>query len=134
MDFKAKRRLLLRRLALASGMLVTLYVTLIVIAAYMFLHPFRFPVLGTPRTLELRYEDVPFFSTSDHIKLNGWYIPAKGKPRGVILFCHGRQGNRSSVLTHAQYLHDAGFAVFSFDFRASGDSGGDMSTIGGREV
>jgi pimeloyl-ACP methyl ester carboxylesterase len=111
-----------------------LYVGVVIAAAYMFLHPVRFGIHRTPDALHLRYENVTFPSATDGLKLHGWYIPASGVPHGLILFCHGRQGNRSSVLEHAAYLHRAGYALFSFDFRDCGDSDGDMSTIGWREV
>jgi fermentation-respiration switch protein FrsA (DUF1100 family) len=113
---------------------VGLYTFLTVGAAYVFLHPPRTAVAETPSSLKLQFEEVRFPSATDGLTLRGWYLPAAGKPKGLILFYHGRQGNRSSVLTHAGYLHKAGYALFSFDFRACGDSDGSMSTIGWREV
>lgn len=116
--------------AVAAGM----YSLLTVGAAYVFLHPPRTAVASTPASLKLPFEEVRFPSATDGLSLRGWYLPATGKPRGLILFCHGRQGNRSNVLTHARYLNKAGYALFSFDFRACGDSDGSMSTIGWQEV
>ena len=129
-----RRRRWLRRGLLTFSILVGLYAGLVVGAAYLFLHTPRTPVTRTPKSLQLRFEEVRFASATDQLPLRGWFLPADGKARGVIVFCHGRQGNRASVLAHARYLHRAGFALFSFDFRASGDSGGDMTTIGWREV
>ena len=111
-----------------------LYCGLVVTAAYLFLHPPRCMIDRRPDALGLRYEEVRFASAADHLMLHGWYIPASGSPRGLILFCHGRDGNRGNVLVHADYLHRAGFALFAFDFRDCGDSEGVMSTIGWREV
>lgn len=129
-----RKRRWVRRIAGGAGAAVGLYTFLTVGAAYFFLHPPRTAVANTPASLKLRFEEVRFPSATDGLTLRGWYLPAEGKPKGLILFCHGRQGNRSSVLTHAGYLHKAGFALFSFDFRACGDSDGSMSTIGWREV
>ncbi|MES2464058.1 MAG: alpha/beta fold hydrolase [Armatimonadota bacterium] len=123
-----------RRAFAGASVAAGLYALVTVGAAYVFLHPPRTAVASTPASLNLRFEEVRFPSATDGLQLRGWYLPAQGKPRGVILFCHGRQGNRAGVLTHARYLHKAGYALFSFDFRACGDSEGDMSTIGWREV
>jgi fermentation-respiration switch protein FrsA (DUF1100 family) len=123
-----------RRVIGGASAAIGLYSLMTVTAAYVFLHPPRTAIAATPASLKLPFEEVKFASATDGLKLNGWYLPAAGKPRGLILFCHGRQGNRASVLPHAAYLHKAGFALFSFDFRACGDSDGDMTTIGWREV
>ncbi len=129
-----RKRRWARRIAGGAGAAVGLYTFLTVGAAYVFLHPPRTAVAETPASLKLPFEEVRFPSASDGLTLRGWYLPAAGKHKGLILFCHGRQGNRASVLTHAGYLHKAGYALFSFDFRACGDSDGSMSTIGWREV
>ena len=123
-----------KRVAGGAAACVALYSAVIVGAAHLSLHPPRTAVAATPTSLHLKFEEVRFPSATDGLNLRGWYIPADGTPKGLILFCHGRQGNRAGVLTHARYLHQAGFALFSFDFRACGDSDGDMSTIGWREV
>jgi fermentation-respiration switch protein FrsA (DUF1100 family) len=129
-----RRKRWLRRGLILFSALIGLYAGLIVSVAYLSLHPPHNPVRNTPREEGLRYEEVRFSSAApDALSLRGWYLPAEKKPRGLILFCHGRQGSRASVLAHAAYLHRAGFAVFSFDFRAYGDADG-MSTIGWREV
>jgi alpha-beta hydrolase superfamily lysophospholipase len=127
-------RRVVRRLAGGASVAAGLYGLLTVSAAYVFLHPPRTAVASSPASLNLQFEEVRFPSATDGLELRGWYLPATGKPKGLILFCHGRQGNRSGVLTHARYLHKAGYALFSFDFRACGDSDGSMSTIGWREV
>jgi pimeloyl-ACP methyl ester carboxylesterase len=125
----------LRRAGIVLFVAIGLYAGLIVALAYLFLHPLRFGISEKPDALGLRYEEVQFPSATDRLTLHGWYLPADNPhPRGLIVFCHGRQGNRSNVLTHAAYLHKAGYALFAFDFRACGDSDGTMSTIGFQEV
>lgn len=103
--------------------------------AYGFVHPVKLPAWETPSDYQMPGEDVSFASDEDdHLSLRGWFVPAEGTPRGVLVLCHGRQGTRADMLRHAQYLRQAGFSCLTFSFRACGDSPGTMSTIGWREV
>lgn len=101
-------------------------------AAYLFLHPPKLPLARTPAALGIRFEKVTFRS-SDGVRLRGWFVP-RPKARGTILLCHGYPGNRADLLSYIGFLHRGGFQVLAFDFRALGESGGAMSTIGYREV
>lgn len=103
--------------------------------AYGFVHPVKLPAWETPSDYQMPGEDVSFASDeNDRLVLRGWFVPAEGKPRGVLVLCHGRQGTRADMLRHAQYLREAGFSCLTFSFRACGDSPGDTSTIGWQEV
>ncbi len=63
------------------------------------------------------------FRTGDGLSLNGALFQPEGrKARGLIVFCHELGGSRWSALKYAQALLDAGFAIFSFDFRSHGES------------
>ncbi len=63
------------------------------------------------------------FRTSDGLELVGTYFLNRGTQRlGVVVFCHEYLGNRWSALPYADYLRDAGFDLFSFDFRNHGNS------------
>lgn len=63
------------------------------------------------------------FQTSDGLTLNGAIFQPQGCDlRGLIVFCHEFGGSRWSALNYTQALLDAGFAVFSFDFRSHGES------------
>lgn len=98
--------------------------------AWVFTHPPRTRHLRNPRCLGIFYERIRL-RTEDGLRLSAWYIPAPGGvPRGVVVVCHGYFGNRSHMLPHLRFLHDAGYAVLLFDFRAHGWSGGNLVTLG----
>jgi fermentation-respiration switch protein FrsA (DUF1100 family) len=76
----------------------------------------------TPKEIGLEFEDVYFFS-SDGVKLNGWYIPAK-EARATVLFCHGNAGNISHRIDVIYLFYKLGLSVFIFDYRGYGRSQG----------
>jgi len=76
----------------------------------------------TPKEIGLEFEDVYFFS-SDGVKLNGWYIPAK-ETRATVLFCHGNAGNISHRIDVIYLFYKLGLSVFIFDYRGYGRSQG----------
>jgi len=72
------------------------------------------------------FEDVHFSST-DGVKLNGWYFPADAdSPRRHLayLMCHGNAGNISHRLDHCAALIETGANVLIFDYRGYGRSEG----------
>lgn len=75
-----------------------------------------------------------FRSLDDRTPLSGWYFPAKGSRRAVVVLVHDQGHNRLQFGYDTAYLYqdlvDAGFAVLAFDLRHSGDSGGPFSTFG----
>ena len=72
-------------------------------------------------------EDVRF-RTEDGIELAGTYFPTTAASRaGVIVFCPEFLGDRWSALPYADGLREAGFDLFTFDFRNHGDSQTDPS-------
>lgn len=90
-------------------------------------YPFRNPVLP---------QIDPFtevtFKTEDDLTIYGWYAPpASGQ---VILTLHGLGANRDQFMIHAHYLMEAGFGMLSIDFRNSGDSEGDVTSMGVYEI
>lgn len=74
-------------------------------------------------------EDVSFASV-DGLTLGGWWIPAPAPTRGTIVLCPGQNGSMDKDTPQAKPLHDTGFNVFMFDFRAHGRSDGQMVTMG----
>ncbi len=79
------------------------------------------------------------FDSIDGIHLSAWWIPAKGNsadPRfgqRTVILCHGLAANKSNQLTLARDLVPAGYNLLSFDFRAHGQSGGQLTSFGDRE-
>jgi uncharacterized protein len=64
--------------------------------------------------------------------LEGWLIP-KEKALGTIIMFHGYSGEKSSLITRAEKLHELGYQLFLVDFRGSGGSTGNATTIGHSE-
>lgn len=73
------------------------------------------------------------FETADGIRLIGWWIPAPGSARTIICL-HGYAGSCDPDLKYAAALHQAGFNLLYFDFRAHGRSGGSLTSVGALEV
>lgn len=100
-------------------------------------HPERLAISSTPGKYGLQYKEVSFDSRGDGVKLKGWLIPAKNSTHTVI-FAHGYGKNRlqDSVpsLSLAKELAIKGYNVLLFDFRNSGISKGDITSLGQHEV
>lgn len=91
------------------------------------LHPTRRSV---DSALAARYGVVRF--EGDGVTLEGWKLPARGAPRGTVVYLHGVADNRASSLGAAR-LTDRGFNVVAYDSRAHGNSGGNACTYGFHE-
>ena len=91
----------------------------------------RLPVTFTPQQLGLAAQTITFEAT-DGLRLEGWKIP--GDPqRPWIIACHGLGSNRLDLLEVVTGLHQAGFNLLLFDFRAHGGSEGRVTSFGWRE-
>jgi pimeloyl-ACP methyl ester carboxylesterase len=69
--------------------------------------------------------EIKEFLSSDGTKLS--YMHIKGdKKSPVIVFCHGNAGNmtRDDNQTKIKFLSDAGYEIFTLDYRGFGKSGG----------
>ena len=114
----------------------------------------RNPVLRTPATVGLEFENVAFPAT-DGVDLRGWFIPAKAAEKqqavrgSVVVWVHGWMWNRIGnvagnvpfvdldvdFLPATRALHDAGHHVLLFDLSNHGESGARLpATYGPREV
>ncbi|HEC19727.1 MAG TPA: alpha/beta hydrolase [Gammaproteobacteria bacterium] len=83
-------------------------------------------LLRTPADIGLDYQDV-HFSSSDGIRLHGWFLPAKDgadQARGTVLLLHGNAENISTHIGSVYWLPGRGFNVFLFDYRGYGQSQG----------
>jgi dienelactone hydrolase len=111
-----------RRALLAVAFLLGLFLLVFPVAsAYVYTHSARAyvptPELGAP------HEDVAF-STSDGLRLKGWYVPSENGAT-VIVF-PGRRGPQKP----ARLLVEHGYGVLLFDRRGEGESEGDPNALG----
>jgi uncharacterized protein len=112
----------LRRGLLAVAAVVVAQVVLFPTAlSYVVTHAARAHV--PPPDLGTSYEEVSF-TTSDGLRLRGWYIPSKNGA-AVISF-----PGRNSSQTRAKMLARHGYGVLLFDRRGEGESDGDPNLLG----
>lgn len=78
----------------------------------------------------LEYETIHIQSNVD---LECWSIPVVESKGTVILF-HGYATSKSSMLERAYILHNMGYSTLLVDFMGSGESEGNITTIGYREA
>jgi uncharacterized protein len=72
------------------------------------------------------------FQSGDGVTLRGWYIPA-GNSVQTIIVCSGANGSLDADMHVAPWLHEAGFNVLLFNWRAHGNSEGEVVTLGFNE-
>jgi uncharacterized protein len=82
-----------------------------------------------PAQLGLRYENVTF-RTRDGVKLHGWFLPAVGEAKGVVVHCHGNAANVTGHVVLVSWLPEAGYHVLMFDYRGYGKSEGRVTRAG----
>jgi pimeloyl-ACP methyl ester carboxylesterase len=88
---------------------------------------------AAPADLGLAAEVVSFPSR-DGIALKGWWMPAQGAARGTVILAHGRDGNRSFMVSRAKFLVTHAYNAFPIDLRGHGESGGRYMTPGSLEA
>ncbi|MFH0796068.1 MAG: alpha/beta fold hydrolase [Candidatus Omnitrophota bacterium] len=113
-----------------SGYAVFILFSLAVIYGWRGIMPVRLPTLLTPKNLGLPYEDITFSAPGGPL-LKGWLILSQ-KGKGTIVCLHGYPSNRSDILPAVSFLYPD-YNLFLFDFRAMGESGGKITTLGFRE-
>jgi fermentation-respiration switch protein FrsA (DUF1100 family) len=114
-------RYLRRLIFIAATLFAILAVVIPVSIAYIVTHAARAEV--PPPDLGASYEDVAF-TTSDGLRLQGWYIPSRNGA-AVISF-----PGRASSQKRAKLLARHGYGVLLFDRRGEGESEGDPNTFG----
>ncbi len=110
-----------RLIFVAATLFAILAVVMPVTIAYIVTHAARAEV--PPPDLGASYEDVAF-TTSDGLRLQGWYIPSRNGA-AVISF-----PGRASSQKRAKLLARHGYGVLLFDRRGEGESEGDPNTFG----
>lgn len=77
---------------------------------------------------DLPVEQVTFPSASG-TTIHGWLVDAAAN-HGVVILQHGLYADKSTLVEHAKFLSQAGYAVLLFDFQAHGESIGEHITFG----
>ena len=77
----------------------------------------------SPDDYKINYQDI-YFKSIDDLNLHGWWFPADGDSKAVIVFLHGNYGNISVHANAAYWLTQYKYDVFIFDYRGYGKSEG----------
>jgi fermentation-respiration switch protein FrsA (DUF1100 family) len=72
------------------------------------------------------------FRSGDGLTLRGWYIPCEDSAETIIV-CSGANGSLDADVHVAPWLHEAGFNVLLFNWRAHDRSEGEVVTLGFNE-
>jgi fermentation-respiration switch protein FrsA (DUF1100 family) len=71
------------------------------------------------------------FQSRTHVRIAATLFP--GARPAVIVLSHGYGDNQAQMLPYAEFLHRAGYSVFTYDMRNRGRSGGEAVTLGALE-
>ena len=105
-----------------------MFATLAASVERQFFYPDR-TVYTRPAQFGLAVQDVRIPGPGGH-ELHGWWLPAQGPARGVVLHLHGNAGNISTHLPLVAWVPRAGFHLLTFDYRGFGQSSGSPSLDG----
>ncbi|NOX98797.1 MAG: alpha/beta fold hydrolase [Verrucomicrobia bacterium] len=86
----------------------------------------------TPRNHHLDFQE-GLIDCADGIQLGYWHIPCPGASKIILMF-HSYGGEKSSLLGEAKTFYDLGYATVLVDFRGSGASSENYTTIGYHEA
>jgi len=93
---------------------------------------------GIPVEIDLAEQGPDFqdisFVTEDGLKISGLFVPAENSDITVIV-CHGRGANKENTVPATKFIHDKlGVNLLYFDFRSHGNSDGNITTLGYKEM
>lgn len=118
----SRRRRYLRRVLTAVAVAVGAYVVVVpFLISYVFTHAARAFVPAD--RVGAAHEEVSF-TTSDGLRLRGWYVPSKNG--AAVISFPGRKGTQKPARILAQH----GYGVLLFDRRGEGESEGDPNAFG----
>jgi dipeptidyl aminopeptidase/acylaminoacyl peptidase len=103
------------------------------VVGWKLIHPEREEIPKFSSNVVIEYKDVEFKDIKDTINLKGWYFKAKDSDKTVVM-AHGYGENRlqfnEKTFDMVKKFQEKGYNMLLFDFRNSGMSGGDKTTIG----
>jgi len=85
----------------------------------------------TPAKFGAEYSDMQFL-TGDGLRLSGWYLPPQNGV--VIILVHSYYSDRRQTLPVAEMLYKHGYGLLMYDQRASGESQGDVRSLGALDI
>lgn len=117
---------LLKWVGIGVAGLLVIYAGLSVYGAGRAMEIPRLPLVASPESVGLAYEDVSFSTRVDGVTLRGWHLPGSGD--AVILVVTGGYQNRVDdsidTLGLSRQLVGRGYNILLFDQRGRGESGG----------
>lgn len=78
--------------------------------------------------------DTVMLKTSKGIFLDAWYAATDSISKGTVILFHGITTTKASLLAEANEFRYQGYNILMVDFRAHGNSGGNVTTMGIREA
>lgn len=127
--------------ALATTTIITGVIGVSYNIAHRLTHPKRSNISAPPDQAALIYENI-LVKTSDNLTIKGWFLPAQSEgvkqtTTQTIIFAHHYGGARTSdefgSLEFFKHFLPQGYNIIAFDFRNSGLSEGEMTTMGVNE-
>jgi len=82
----------------------------------------------TPAAMDLQFQ-TDHIRTVDGVELEVWQV-AHPEPRAVVVLFHGYASSKAALLNEARELHDLRCSTLLVDFRGSGGSTGETTTLG----
>ena len=122
LDRPRRRRYTRRALESVLAAVLTVLVVVPVGMAILATHVARAPVPGA--NLGAPYRTATF-TTSDGLRLSGWYVPSRNGAAVIV-----SPGRSPQVQAHARMLIRHGYGVLLFDVRGEGQSQGDRNMYG----
>jgi dipeptidyl aminopeptidase/acylaminoacyl peptidase len=101
-------------------------------AFYVSMRPPKIVSPITPGAYNMHYEEVSF-KTADGITLRGWHVPSGKRTDKTLILLHGYPADKGDILPALAFLQED-FNLLLFDFRYLGQSDGNYSTAGAKEV
>ena len=83
----------------------------------------------SPNQVGFKYEDVTL-TTSDGVRINGWFLPCGREATHTILFFHGNAGDISDRFEKLEVFRDLGVDTLIIDYRGYGRSDGKPNETG----
>jgi alpha-beta hydrolase superfamily lysophospholipase len=113
-----------------SGAILAVVVIVVVIFLWIIgsilVAPSNHPIGDPPSDLAIKNVEFPSASGAT---IHGWFIA--GEPgKGAIILMHGVHADRRAMISRAEFLSRAGYAILLFDFQAHGESIGKQITFG----